>query len=189
MLDAGIIMKRRALAMPVLALITWMVGCGYARLPHPPYIRQTPDAWVEIPYPPPPARVEFVPDKPRDAAVWVDGEWTWHGRRWGWRPGRWVIPASGTAFSPRALIRNAEGTLFIAEGRWRDVPSGREVLAPPVLALGKASPGDVVDPEGESTKTGQDVPVEGTDAGAPRPAASVAPPAGPEDAGARADAS
>ncbi|WP_394836943.1 YXWGXW repeat-containing protein [Pendulispora rubella] len=150
-------MRRRGFVFVVLAWCTCVAGCGYARLPHPTYIRQTSTELVEVPYPPPPARVEFVPAKPRDEAVWVDGEWTWHGRRWAWKRGRWVIPASGTAFSPRALVRNDAGTLFAAEGRWRDVRTGREVAAPSELAVGKASPGDVVDPEGDPTATGQDL--------------------------------
>ncbi|WP_394828319.1 YXWGXW repeat-containing protein [Pendulispora albinea] len=169
---AGLVVLRLFLLM-FLAGVS--VACGYARHPRPPYVRQTSEALVEVPYPPPPAKVEFIPDSPREGAVWIDGEWAWHARRWAWRSGRWVIPASGTAFSPRAVIRNGAGTLFAAEGRWRDVQSGNEVPAPPALALAKASPGEVVDPEGDSTTTGQDLAPQGADAGAPTP---VDPPPG-----------
>lgn len=165
-------MKLHALAAAGLLIGAGAVACGYARLPQPRYVRQPTSALVEVPYPPPPARAEFVPARPRDGAVWLDGEWLWQGRRWAWRRGRWVIPSPGAAFSPRALVRNEAGTLFWAEGRWRDAKTGVEVADPPVLAIGHASPGEVVDAEGDTTSTGQDVVPEGT---APRQNVAPAP--------------
>src|SRR5262249_19876160 len=115
--EALVAVVARALALVVTIAI---VACGHARLPRPPYVQQPTSALVEAPYPPPPARVEVVPDSPRDEAVWVDGEWTWHGRRWAWRRGRWVVTPSGGAFSPWTTVRNGDGTLYFAEGTWRD---------------------------------------------------------------------
>jgi hypothetical protein len=119
---------------------------------------------VEVEYPPPPARVEFVPLSPREDAVWIDGEWTWQGRRWAWKRGRWVLPPPAIAFAPWTSIRNGDGTLFWAEGSWRDA-KGNEAPAPAVLALGKANPGEVVNAEGEETPTGRNIIPEGADAG------------------------
>jgi len=45
--------------------------------------------------PPPPVQVECVPPQPREECVWVDGSWSWAGRRWEWVPGAWVVPPSG----------------------------------------------------------------------------------------------
>lgn len=44
---------------------------------------------------PPPVQVECVPPQPREECVWVDGSWSWAGRRWEWVMGAWVIPPSG----------------------------------------------------------------------------------------------
>jgi hypothetical protein len=125
--------------------------CGGRTVPHPRFVQQPTSALVEVPYPPPPARVELVPDRPYDDAVWVDGEWTWQGRRWAWRPGRWVVVPPGVFFSPWTTVRAADGTLYIAEGAWRNA-EGTEVPAPPVVEPGKARPATVVSPEGELEK-------------------------------------
>ena len=120
-----------------------------APLPHPPYVRQPTTALVETPFPPPPARAEFVPNRPAKGAVWIDGEWTWRGHRWGWNAGRWVFPPPGAAFSPWSTVRAADGTLFFAQGTWRDA-QGDVVAAPVPLALGTsgatASPATPVGP-------------------------------------------
>ncbi len=121
-------------------------GCGLRRLPHPRWVMQPTSALVEVPYPPPAARVEFVPKQPSDSAVWVDGEWTWNGRRWGWRAGRWVVPPLDratplhltAAFSPWVAVRSGDGTLYVAEGTWRDT-RGVDIPEPPPLAVGTAN--------------------------------------------------
>lgn len=133
------------------------------RLPAPPYAAQPTSALSEIPYPPPPARAESVPPKPRvDGAVWIDGEWLWRARRWSWRPGRWIVPPAGARFSPWATARDRAGTLFIAPGTWRD-GAGAVVLEPPPLAIGVPGGGAIVSPEGAKVEQG---PIAPLDAGA-----------------------
>ena len=141
------------LTIAMVALGFW--GCGLSRLPHPRWVSQPTSALVEVPYPPPPGRVEFVPKQPSDQAVWIDGEWTWNGRRWAWRVGRWVVPPvdpvtlslrQPAAFSPWVTVRSGDGTLYIAEGTWRDVRGG-DLPEPTPLALGTANETDSSSPD------------------------------------------
>jgi hypothetical protein len=107
---------------------------------------------MEIPYPPPPARVEFVPHKPRSGAVWVDGEWSWTGRRWAWNYGKWVLPPPDSTFSPWRTLRSKDGTLLFVAGIWHD-GKGAEIADPRPLAVGRAREENVVLPPGELEKT------------------------------------
>jgi hypothetical protein len=131
------------------AAATTMLACGSRRLPAPSYVGQPQEALVQVPYPPPPARVEFVPDQPDDHAVWIDGEWVWQGRRYAWKPGRWVKPPANASFAPWSAVRDTMGSLYVAEGSWRD-SKGNEVAAPAPLKIGKPSPGAITDPEGDT---------------------------------------
>jgi hypothetical protein len=122
--------RRRALLLGCIAAgVIAFVACGHARLPRPPYVGHPTSALVEVPYPPPPSRVEFVPPQPQDGAVWIDGEWTWRGRRWAWRSGRWVTVPAGATFSPWTSVRNGDGTLYFAPGTWRNA-KGEDMRAP-----------------------------------------------------------
>lgn len=133
----------------VVAAATAMIACGSRRLPTPSYVGQPQEALVQVPYPPPPARVEYVPDQPSGDAVWIDGEWVWQGRRYAWKPGRWVKPPSNASFAPWATVRDPMGSLYVAEGSWRD-SKGNEVAAPAPLKVGRPSPGSITDPEGDT---------------------------------------
>lgn len=133
-----------------------LVDCGSALLPRPPYVGQPTSALVEVPYPPPPARVEYVPEAPQKDAAWIDGEWSWRGRRWAWRAGRWVTVAPGAFFAPWTAVRNADGALYFAPGTWRNA-KGEELAAPKALARGTASPGAVVDPDGDMEAVGRNL--------------------------------
>jgi hypothetical protein len=130
-------------------------GCGGSSLPEPELASPAPlkqGEAVEVPFPPPPARVEFIPQKPRSGAVWIDGEWSWTGRRWSWTYGRWVIPPAEATFAPWRTARTTDGTLLFAPGAWFDVK--RAVVAePPPLALGAAREEDVILPKGQPEKT------------------------------------
>lgn len=138
-------MRPRALSL----LFPLMMSCGKG-LPRPPYAPQPTTALVEVPFPPPPARVEAVPLQPDRAAVWIDGEWRWRGRKWGWRTGRWVIPPPGVAYSPWTSVRDAEGTLYQAVGVWRDA-HGEVVAEPKPIGLGSAATPDGGGPAEEET--------------------------------------
>lgn len=133
----------------VVAATTAMLACGMRRLPAPSYTGQPQEALVQVPYPPPPARVEFVPEQPDGNAVWIDGEWVWQGRRYAWKPGRWVKAPPNASFAPWATVRDTMGSLYIAEGTWRD-PKGNAIAAPTPIKVGAASPGSVTDPEGDT---------------------------------------
>jgi hypothetical protein len=99
----------------------------------PPLGPNTAEGYIEVPYPPPPAHAEFVPPRPA-GGVWVDGQWSWHGTRWRWEPGGWVMaPPAGTYFAPWAAARRSDGVLLFAPARWR-LASGKDTDAPRMLA-------------------------------------------------------
>ncbi len=91
-----------------LAVFGCVLAACSGRVPHPPYTGQPTSALVEVDYPPPPARVEFVTPRPADNAVWVNGEWAWSGRRWAWKPGGWVTVPEGAAYAKLSLVRRAD---------------------------------------------------------------------------------
>lgn len=112
-------------------------ACGSPRLPTPPFVPQPTSALVEVPYPPPAARPEFVPDAPDVAGVvWIDGEWTWQGQRWTWKRGRWVVPPKGASFAPWTTVRDDEGILYVAQGTFRDA-RGAALDEPDPIATGR----------------------------------------------------
>lgn len=137
------------------------LGCGHRRLPAPRYVAQTTAALRPVPFPPPPARAEWVPAAPReDDAVWVDGEWIWQGRRWAWRPGRWVLPPTNASYAPWTSVRDARGNVYVAEGRWQD-SRGRAVADPAPISVGRSSGGAVVTRDGQDVEAGPDAPAPG----------------------------
>jgi len=66
-------------------------ACSHA-LPTPPTGPHLHEDPVQVPYPPPAARVDLIQLPPVEMkhAVWIDGQWMWRGRRWVWEPGQWV---------------------------------------------------------------------------------------------------
>lgn len=88
--------------------------------------------------------------------MWIDGEWTWQGRRWAWKQGRWLVGPVGAKYSPWTATRDTSGNLYVAEGKWRDT-QGRELPDPQPLALARTRGGAVVDPEGEPVPSGPNV--------------------------------
>lgn len=139
----------------VLALGVKIAACG-SGIPQPPAAAQPASALVEVDYPPPPARVEMVPKRPSNDAVWVNGEWLWQGRRWAWRPGMWVVSPKNAAYARRVVVRRGDGKLFYAPGSWRDA-EGHEIPAPPEK-IAHPSSGAITNTEGETEPTGVDVP-------------------------------
>ena len=145
-------MQRRTLAAGLsLSIAGVSLACGEPRLPAPTYVGQPTSALQEAAYPPPPARVEYIPDLPKEGAVWIDGEWTRQGRRWAWKQGRWVLPPSGGRFSPWAATRDKTGLFYVAEGKWRDA-QGRDLPDPTPIALGHTRGGPVTDVEGDTVQ-------------------------------------
>jgi hypothetical protein len=130
------------------AAATVMLACGAARLPAPPYAKQPTEALAPVAFPPPPARVEYIPPIPDDAAVWLDGEWTWQDGVWAWKRGRWVAPPADASYAPWTSTRGSQGTLYVAEGQWRG-PDGGALAEPPPLAVARTRGGPVTDPEGD----------------------------------------
>jgi hypothetical protein len=109
------------------------MACG-SRLPAPPTGPHPAGSttYLDIPFPPPPARVEIIPAPPREeGAVWVDGEWAWQGKRWGWLPGGWMVPPRGAYFAPWLVYRLDNGRLLFAAGTWH--ASNGERLPNPVV--------------------------------------------------------
>jgi hypothetical protein len=169
---------RLALALVVASLV---YSCG-SELPRPAYGPPPALAHQEVPYAPPPPRVELVPPQPASRAVWLDGEWTVRRGKWAWMPGRWVLPPQGAVFVRWATGRADDGTLYFEPGSWRDA-HGAEVPAPPPLAIATSTSGGVVGPEGELEKTGPNVKPQGSpprDAGVPDAPAALDAPGAPD---------
>src|ERR1700722_3652444 len=131
---------RRALAL--LAGGALILACT-ATLPRPPYVRHPTSDLGPVAFPPPPARVEAIPPRPDGDTVWIDGEWTWDTKRWSWLPGRWVIVPAGLSYSPWTRVRAADGTLYFANGLWRDA-AGNETPGPKGIKYATVSTGPVV---------------------------------------------
>ena len=135
-----------------------LLACGASRLPAPPYVAHPTEALQQVAYPPPPARVEFVPPSPKSGAVWLDGEWTWQTDRWAWKRGRWVVPPANARYSPWTSSRDRTGTLYVAEGKWRD-DRLKELPEPAPLAAGSTRGGAVTNAEGDTLTATPNVPL------------------------------
>lgn len=103
----------------VVILASSLTACGGSALPTPTIGPHEGDELTVVPYPPPPARVEIVPERPRDQrAVWIDGEWTFQAHRWSWQSGRWELPPPSAHYAPGATVRLSDGTLVWFAGTW-----------------------------------------------------------------------
>jgi len=107
-------------------------ACG-GSLAQPATAPQPDGAFADVPYPPPPSRVETLPAQPMGHALWIDGQWSWDGARWAWLTGAWVIPPAGGGFARWALRMSPDGRLSFAAPAWRDA-QGRELPPPRVIA-------------------------------------------------------
>jgi hypothetical protein len=102
--------------------------------PHPPNTT----SYIEVPYPPPAAHVEVVPKKPREGAVWVDGDWDWEGNKWVWESGEWVEPPANGYLAPWVTYRQENGKLLFAPASWH-ADDGAVIPKPPALATAESS--------------------------------------------------
>lgn len=111
-----------SLAVPVALLATALAFAGCARSVPLPRTGPAPDqSDIEVPYPPPAAKVETIPEQKDAAQVWVDGQWDWSIDEWVWRGGEWTTPPSAEAyFTPWSTVRKKDGRLFFIPAAWRD---------------------------------------------------------------------
>jgi hypothetical protein len=109
----------RAFGLTCVALALGVAGCR-GGLPRPSSGPVPVDSMIEVPYPPPPARVEEVPAQKAAGDVWIDGQWDWDGRMWRWIPGAWVTPRKGAYFTNWTTRRERDGSLHFARATWRD---------------------------------------------------------------------
>lgn len=77
-------------------------------------------ALFEVPFPPPPSRVETIPVSKDEREVWIDGQWDWDGKDYRWQPGSWVVPPENAYFSRWESKRQKDGRLYFAPAAWRD---------------------------------------------------------------------
>ena len=121
---------------PVKALVIAVLGvvaCGMS-LPGPPKGSPPLASFSDVPFPPPPGRLERVPDRPKERSVWVDGSWEWTGSRWRWKDGGWfAAPPPGVVYTQWETMRPDGTRLLFASADWRD-RDGKEVPEPRLLA-------------------------------------------------------
>jgi len=114
-------------------LVLALLGCSSA-LPSPKTTEHPLAAFVEVPYPPPAALSEMVPERPAaSGAVWIDGEWLFHGQGFVWRRGGWVVPPTGGSFAPWRSWYRRDGRLMLAPGSWYDAHHERLRAPHPLL--------------------------------------------------------
>lgn len=143
------------------------VGCGFT-VPTPKTGPHESEEPIEVPFPPPPARVELIPKPPeakKKVAVWVDGAWEWKGHRWVWLAGDWEVPQPNSYYAPPMTVRLSDGTLAYFPGAWKGVAGAPEAAPLP------AAPTDSTPAPPPSTPAPSDA--------APAPDATTAP-AAPE---------
>jgi hypothetical protein len=109
-----------------------IAGCGGSTLREPTGTEQPKGGYAPVPYPPPAAFVELVPEAPDDAAVWVDGSWNWVGARYVWRRGGWVKPPAGSRFAQWRISYRSDGTMWFAPAAWFDA-NGRKLVDPDIV--------------------------------------------------------
>lgn len=100
--------------------LSWasLQGCQ-ATLPVPETTWHPGEGFAIVPFPPPVARVEFIPPRPNEVDVWIDGAWEWEKQSFSWRAGRWESPPSrGARYAPATWVRSPNGPLYFYRGRW-----------------------------------------------------------------------
>ena len=123
----------------VATLVLASLACGGSSLPDPESATHPADAFMDMPYPPPTALVEVVPDRPDRHAVWVDGNWAWRGRYYVWQRGGWVHAPEHAAYASWQAYLAADGRLLFAPGTWYDAQH-RPLAAPTPLQVARTPP-------------------------------------------------
>jgi len=119
-------MTTRLLAAPLVTAT--LLGCAHLPVPRPgerPHFGQEGfQEPTEVPYLPPPGKVEIVrprPSKLKDP-VWVEGQWVWTGARWQWKEGGWEDQPSDQYYAEPIFVRLDDGTIMYVPGRWTTFP-------------------------------------------------------------------
>lgn len=107
-------------------------------------------AFTEVPYPPPAALVEVVPERPAEATVWLDGHWVWRGRYYVWNRGGWLRPPENAAYATWQSRLRKDGRLLFAPGAWYD-DRHRTIAPPEPLAVARTPPNQTT-PETEAAR-------------------------------------
>lgn len=116
-------MAPRLIALVLRASCALLAGCAPA-LPLPELAEHdSASPPVVVPYPPPAARVEQVPERPTADAVWIDGYWRWTGSGYDWVAGVWRVPLPGRAYAPADTVRRRNGELLWYAPRWKSSSS------------------------------------------------------------------
>lgn len=137
----------------VLVTLLSIAGAACASsLPEPARAVHPARAFIEVPYPPPAALVEVVPERPEDGddLVWVDGHWVWRGRYYVWQRGGWIQPPENAAYASWQAMLSSDGRLLFAPGAWYD-ETQRE-LAPPAPVRVARTPPNQLTPETEAAR-------------------------------------
>ncbi|MDP9035620.1 MAG: hypothetical protein M3O50_12515 [Myxococcota bacterium] len=132
-----------------------LAGCG-GSLPHPPYAPQATSALTLVDAAPPPGRIELIPDRPRGANAWIEGEWIIRRGRWYWLLGHWVTTPPGAKFAPWVFVRSPDGTAYFAPSAWVDA-AGNPIDSPAPIAFATANTSAVFDPGGDLENVGRNI--------------------------------
>jgi len=120
-----------------------LLGACASRLPVPETTRHARESFQPVPYPPPAGLAETVPPRPAsDDAVWIDGEWLFHGRSFVWQRGGWLIPPRGARFAPWRALYQRNGRLMLAPGTWYD-EDGHALPRPDVAVPARTPPNEI----------------------------------------------
>jgi hypothetical protein len=122
------------------ALTGFVASACSSSLPTPPETAHPLRAYVEVPYPPPAALVEVVPEPPENGdAVWLDGHWVWRGRYYVWQRGGWIVPPENGAYATWQSVLAKDGRIVFAPGTWYG-PDHRPLAPPDVLVVARTPP-------------------------------------------------
>jgi hypothetical protein len=128
-------------ALPTVLLAGIASSACSGSLPTPPVTAHPKRAFEEVPYPPPAALVEVVPDPPKDNehAVWLDGFWIWRGRYYVWQRGGWLVPPENGAYATWQSVLAQDGRIVFAPGIWYG-PDQRPQGAPKTILYARSPP-------------------------------------------------
>jgi hypothetical protein len=123
--------------------VTLLVAACGGSLPVPQQVAPSADAFFEVPYPPPPALSELVPQRPKGKnMVFQDGGWTWRGRYYVWERGGWVAPDPSARFCPWAFQYLPDGRALFSRSHWVDT-NGHYLRPPGIIVPAVTPPNEV----------------------------------------------